>query len=95
VTGHTDNSPMRSARFPSNWHLSEERARTVRDLLVAHQVPADRITAEGRADSEPIVANDTPANRAQNRRVEITLLAARAPAGPSTAASAAATAKKS
>ena len=87
VTGHTDNSPMRSARFPSNWHLSEERANTVKELLVAHQVPADRIRAEGRADSEPMVANDTPANRALNRRVEITLSAAREPAGPGPSAS--------
>ena len=87
VTGHTDNSPMRSARFPSNWHLSEERAHTVRDLLIAHQVPADRIRAEGRAESEPVAANDSAANRALNRRVEITLIAgsagaATAPAKP-------------
>lgn len=74
VTGHTDNQPIaRSARFPSNWHLSEERARTVRDLLVSHRVASDRIRAEGRADAEPMVANDTTANRAMNRRVEVTL----------------------
>jgi type VI secretion system protein ImpK len=74
VTGHTDNQPIaRSARFPSNWHLSEERAKTVRDLLIAHKVLADRIRAEGRADAEPVVANDTAANRAMNRRVEVTL----------------------
>ncbi|MBI5255432.1 MAG: DotU family type VI secretion system protein [Burkholderiales bacterium] len=77
VTGHTDNQPLRTARFPSNWHLSEERARSVRDLLVAHGVQADRIKAEGRADGEPVAANDTPANRALNRRVEITLLTTR------------------
>jgi type VI secretion system protein ImpK len=82
VTGHTDNTPIRSARFPSNWHLSEERARNVRNLLVANQVPADRITSEGRAESEPVVANDSPVNRAQNRRVEITLIAGRALAAP-------------
>ena len=77
VTGHTDNTPMRSARFPSNWHLSEERARTVRDLLTAHNVPAARIQAEGRADSEPLVANDSRSNQALNRRVEITLVIGR------------------
>lgn len=86
VTGHTDNTPMRSARFPSNWHLSEERARTVRELLIANQVPPERITSEGRAESEPVAANDTPANRAQNRRVEVTLIAGRVPA-PARAAS--------
>lgn len=77
VTGHTDNTPMRSARFPSNWHLSEERARTVRELLIAHHVPAARIQAEGRADSEPLVANDSRSNQALNRRVEITLVTGR------------------
>lgn len=82
VTGHTDDTPMRSARYPSNWHLSEERARTVRDVLVAHRVPAERIRAEGRADSEPLVANDTAGNRALNRRVEVTVMVGRSPAAP-------------
>ena len=78
VTGHTDSQPIaRSARFPSNWHLSEERARTVRELLVSHKVAANRIRAEGRADAEPVVANDTAANRAMNRRVEVTLFVGR------------------
>ena len=87
VTGHTDSSPMRSARFPSNWHLSEERAATVRNLLIARKVPAERIQAEGRADSEPLVANDTAANRTLNRRVEVTLMVGRGAAAAITAAS--------
>lgn len=82
VTGHTDNVPIRTLRFPSNWHLSEARAATVRDLLVASGVPAERVRAEGRADGEPVVANDTPANRARNRRVEVQV----APARPEVAA---------
>lgn len=77
VTGHTDNQPLRTVRFPSNWHLSEERARSVRELLIARGVQPDRIKAEGRADGEPVASNDTPANRALNRRVEITLLTTR------------------
>jgi type VI secretion system protein ImpK len=78
VTGHTDSQPIaRSARFPSNWHLSEERAKSVRELLVARKVAPERIRAEGRADAEPLVANDTANNRAMNRRVEITLLVGR------------------
>jgi type VI secretion system protein ImpK len=85
VTGHTDNSPIRSARFPSNWHLSEGRARSVRDLLIAHSVPANRVQAEGRADSEPLVANDSASNRAMNRRVEVTLMVGRGAAAPSSA----------
>jgi len=73
ITGHTDNQPIRSARFPSNWHLSQERARSVLQLLAQKVAPANRLSAEGRADGEPVAANDTPANRARNRRVEITL----------------------
>ncbi len=72
VTGHTDNVPIRSARFPSNWHLSVERAESVRALL-ANLVAADRLGAEGRADAEPVAGNATAAERARNRRVEITL----------------------
>lgn len=72
ITGHTDNIPIRSARFPSNWHLSVERAESVRALL-ANLVAADRLGAEGRADAEPVAGNATPAERARNRRVEITL----------------------
>jgi type VI secretion system protein ImpK len=74
VTGHTDNTPIGSARFPSNWHLSQGRADTVREMLLAAGLPAARVRAEGRADGEPVAANDSPSNRAQNRRVEITLL---------------------
>ena len=73
VTGHTDNVPIRTARFPSNFHLSEERARTVRDILVRDGVATQRVRSDGRADAEPVVDNTTPANRAMNRRVEIAL----------------------
>jgi type VI secretion system protein ImpK len=75
VSGHTDNQPIRSLRYPSNWHLSKDRALAVRDLLSATVKP-ERITAEGRADTEPVADNGTPAGRAANRRVEITLAAA-------------------
>lgn len=77
VTGHTDNIRIRTASFPSNWHLSEERAKTVREILVGNGLPTERVRAEGRADGEPVASNDTPANRALNRRVEITLFVAR------------------
>jgi type VI secretion system protein ImpK len=82
ITGHTDSVPIRSARFPSNWHLSQERAKSVSDILAA-KVPAERLTAEGRADSEPIAPNDTPANRARNRRVEIAVLVVKPAQEPS------------
>ncbi|MFO1297721.1 MAG: type VI secretion system protein TssL, long form [Rubrivivax sp.] len=84
VTGYTDNTPIRTLRFPSNWHLSDSRAQAVRGLLVAAGVPRERVRAEGRAEADPVAPNDTPANRALNRRVEITLqtTAAAAAAAP-------------
>lgn len=72
ITGHTDSVPIRTARFPSNWHLSQARADSVREGL-AERVPAARLRAEGRADAEPVADNATPAGRARNRRVVITL----------------------
>ncbi len=74
VTGHTDNKPIRSMRFPSNWHLSQERARSVGQTLAQRMSVPARVSAEGRADSEPVAPNDSPSNLARNRRVEITLL---------------------
>lgn len=75
VTGHTDNQPPLSARFPSNWNLSQARADSVRTLLAATTGTPERFSAEGRGDAEPLASNDTAAGRAKNRRVEITLLA--------------------
>lgn len=75
VAGHTDSQPIRSLRFPSNWHLSKDRAASVKALLAA-QVKPERMTAEGRADTEPVADNATAEGRARNRRVVITLLAA-------------------
>ncbi len=72
VSGHTDSVPIRSLQFPSNWHLSKARALAVRDQL-AGQVPAARITAEGRADTEPVDDNANATGRSRNRRVEIAL----------------------
>ena len=73
VTGHTDDQPIRSVRFPSNWHLSKERALSVMRILTEKGTLQSRLSAEGRADAEPVALNDTPADRARNRRVEITL----------------------
>ena len=73
ITGHTDNQPIRTLRYPSNWHLSQDRADAVKKLLSASIKP-ERIRAEGKADADPVESNATPAGRARNRRVEITLL---------------------
>ena len=72
ISGHTDSVPIRSLQFPSNWHLSKARALSVRDVLAAQVAPA-RMTAEGRADTEPVDDNANASGRARNRRVEITL----------------------
>ena len=74
VTGHTDNVPVRSVRFPSNWHLSQERALSVMRVVSERVKAKGRVEAEGRADTEPRAPNDTPANRARNRRVEVNLV---------------------
>jgi len=71
VTGHTDDRPIVSARFPSNWHLSASRAKKVGDMLAKLATISGKIRVEGRADGEPLVANDTPEHRAINRRVDL------------------------
>lgn len=73
VVGHSDNIPIKTLQFPSNWELSRARAVNVMKELGQRLTHPDRLTPEGRADTEPLVANDTPANRAKNRRVEIYL----------------------
>ena len=74
IAGHTDNIPIKSARFPSNWHLSTARALTVTTYLAEHGVPEKRLSAAGYADTQPAASNDTPAGRQQNRRIEIVLM---------------------
>ena len=74
ISGHTDDRPIRSIRFPSNWHLSQERAKNVLAILTNRVRVPTRLTAEGRAETEPLVPNNSPVNRARNRRVEITVL---------------------
>jgi type VI secretion system protein ImpK len=73
VTGHTDDVPIRTARYPSNWELSTERARSVVGLMSSRMREPARLRAEGLADSEPVAPNDGAANRARNRRVSILL----------------------
>ena len=74
ITGHTDNVPIRSARFPSNWHLSQARAEAVATLIKNKLDEPGRVHVEGRADLEPVASNQTAEGRARNRRVEILLI---------------------
>ncbi len=74
ITGHSDNQPIRSARYPSNWHLSKARAEAVAAVIKETLSNPGRILIEGKSDLEPVDSNATKEGRAKNRRVEITLL---------------------
>lgn len=74
VVGHSDSQPIRSARFPSNLHLSLARAESVLKSLRGDVTDSERLQAEGRADKEPIESNATAEGRAANRRIEIVLI---------------------
>ena len=79
VVGHTDNQPIRTARFPSNWQLSTARAETVARMIAAKLSDQGRIKSEGHADTNPVAANTTPEGRQQNRRTEVVLIKPPAP----------------
>ena len=75
VAGHTDDRPINTKRFRSNWELSAGRAvSVVHALLRSNLLDSRRFLIEGHGASRPLVDNDTPENRARNRRVEITLI---------------------
>lgn len=71
VTGHTDSIPIRTLRFPSNWHLSLARADAVTAKLAQSLGDKAKLASEGRADNEPLGDNGTAEGREQNRRIEI------------------------
>jgi chemotaxis protein MotB len=73
VEGNTDDVPIHSAQFSSNWELSTARASAVVEFLVEHGVAAHRLTASGNADQQPVASNATLTGRAHNRRVEIVM----------------------
>jgi len=74
VAGHTDNTPIKSNRFRSNWDLSAARAVEVVNFMVGSGMQSGRLSAAGYADQAPIGSNDTPDGRTKNRRIEITLM---------------------
>jgi chemotaxis protein MotB len=73
VAGHTDNVPIQTARFPSNWELSNGRAVQVVHFLVSQGMRPETLAAAGYGEFDPVAPNDTTASRAKNRRIEITL----------------------
>jgi len=73
VEGHTDDLPIATARYPSNWELSAARASTVARYLIQHGIAADRVQAIGYADTRPRTANESTDGRARNRRVSLVM----------------------
>ena len=80
VEGHTDNIPIHTPQFATNWELSTARAAVITRLLIAQQAAdPSEITAAGQAEFHPTATNQTEAGRAQNRRVDIILLTSQKP----------------
>jgi chemotaxis protein MotB len=73
IQGHTDNHPIHTAKFASNWELSAIRATTVLRYLIEAGIYQERLTATGFADRRPLTSNGTPEGRRKNRRVEFVL----------------------
>ena len=74
VEGHTDNVPIASVQYPSNWELASSRAITVLKSMVEAGLPGERISAASFAETRPVAANDTKEGKAQNRRIEIIIV---------------------
>jgi chemotaxis protein MotB len=75
VEGHTDNIPIHTAQFASNWELSTARAtELVKSLIEDHGIPADRLSAAGYAEFHPVASNDNAKGRQLNRRVDVVIL---------------------
>jgi type VI secretion system protein ImpK len=74
VNGYTDNQPIHTVQFPSNWQLSQARAEAVAKVLAAGLGDAKRVRAVGKGDSDPLASNATAAGRQQNRRTDVVLL---------------------
>lgn len=75
VQGHTDNKPIRTEKYPTNWELSVDRAvQVTRYFIQHHQIEPQRLKAAGFAEFQPLVPNDTPEHMAQNRRVNLLII---------------------
>ena len=75
IEGHTDNQPIKTDKFPSNWELSAARAtKIVRYLIARHKIPASHLTAVAYADQKPVVPNTSEENRTKNRRIEVMIV---------------------
>ena len=73
MAGHTDDKPIHTQRFPSNWELSTDRAVVVTRFLIGKGMKAASLGAVGYGEFDPVFPNDSEEHRAQNRRIEIQL----------------------
>jgi chemotaxis protein MotB len=74
VEGHTDDQPIKTARFPSNWELAAGRSIAVAQILIKSGLPPTRVSAASFAEFRPVASNAKPETRGQNRRIEIVLV---------------------
>ena len=74
VEGHTDNVPIRSKRYPSNWELASARAMNVLNLMVDAGLPENRISAASFGETKPVESNDSKEGKASNRRIDIVVI---------------------
>lgn len=75
IEGHTDNTPIHTSKYPSNWHLSNDRATSTAWYLIQNEgLEPDKVSTVGYAEYKPIALNDTPEDRAKNRRVDLVIL---------------------
>ncbi len=74
VEGYTDNLPVDTKQWISNWHLSSARSLAVLQTLEDYGVPTERLSSAAYGETRPVVSNDTPEGRAQNRRVDIVIV---------------------
>lgn len=74
VSGHTDNVPINTARFPSNWELSAMRALNFMKILLESDISPERVSSVGYGEYRPIATNDTVEGKAANRRVEVSIV---------------------
>jgi chemotaxis protein MotB len=74
VEGHTDNVPIKTSKYPSNWELAAARAITVVKTLNAAGVPSNQVSAASYAEYKPAATNETPEGKQANRRIEIVVV---------------------
>lgn len=74
VEGHTDNVPIRSEQFPSNWELASARAMNVLNLMLDAGIPAARVSAASFGETKPVATNDTKEGKSLNRRIDIVVV---------------------